>query len=173
MIINFPIFYNPISSNIYIISPCVDRVVDNEEAAWTRYNPRTGEHDIVRATRFHTPNPDKAPSTACMGIRVNIWNRAKVRRLITHSLAGGGDHQLGHDALDLDYIKRGDAGGTLGCYAVLSSLSEKVAKYLLEFHDSDYTRLGLPEIPKGSSSGDIHKMLDPNEVITRYHNPIF
>ena len=104
-----------------------------------------------------------------MGIRVNIWNRAKVRRLITHSLAGGGDHQLGHDALDLDFIKRGDAGGTLGRYEILSALSEKAAKFLLEFHASDYTRLGLPAIPEGSSSGDIHKMLKGNQVI-HYHN---
>jgi hypothetical protein len=105
-----------------------------------------------------------------MGIRVNIWNRAKVRRLITHSLAGGGDHQLGYDSLDLDFIKRGDAGGTLGRYEVLSSLSEKVAKYLLEFHAGDYTRLGLPAIPEGSSSGDIHKMLNANQVLIHYHN---
>lgn len=55
-----------------------------------------------------------------MGIRVHIWDRAKVRRFITHSLTGGGSHQLGYDALDLDYIKQGNAGGQLGRYEVLS-----------------------------------------------------
>ena len=143
-------------------------MVDGDSEAWTQYNPRTGEHDILHATRFHNRNQNKAPSMACMGIRVNIWNRAKVRRLITHSLAGGGDHQSGYDALDLDFIKRGNAGGTLGHYEVLSALSEKVAKYLLEFNASDYTGLGLPAIPQGFSSGQIHKMLKPSQVYTPY-----
>ena len=100
-----------------------------------------------------------------MGIRVNIWNRAKVSRLITRSLTGGGQHQRGYDALDLDFIKQGDAGGGLGSYAVLCNLPDKVAKYLLEFHPNDYKGLGLPAIPDGASSGDIHKMLDPDQVL--------
>ena len=100
-----------------------------------------------------------------MGIRVHIWDRAKVRRFITHSLTGGGSHQRGYDALDLDFIKQGNAGGQLGRYEVLSYLPDKVAKYLLEFHASDYTALGLPAIPAGSSSGAIHKMLNPAQVL--------
>ena len=139
---------------------------DGDDAPWTQYDPRTGEHVVLRADRFHRPDPigKKNSSQACMGIRVNIWNRAKARKLITHSLVGGGTHQLGYDALDLDFIKQGDAGGTLGRYAVLSNLPDKVAKYLLEFHSSNYLGLGLPAIPEGASSGDIHKMLDPAEV---------
>ncbi len=140
---------------------------DGDDPGWTQYNPRTGEHDLVRADRFHRLNPNAAKnndSQKCMGIRVNIWNRAKVRRLITHSLAGGGIHQRGFDALDLDFIKQGEAGGKLGAYGVLNCLSDKVAKYLLEFHSSDYTRLGLPAIPEGTSSGDIHKMLISDQV---------
>ena len=138
-----------------------------DEAGWTQYNPRTGEHDILRPDRFHRSdrNAVKDDSTACMGIRVHIWNRAKVRRLITHSLIGGGTHQQGYDALDLDFIKQGEAGGRLGQYKVLSCLSDKVAKYLLEFHAGDYTELGLPAIPEDSSSGDIHKMLKSHQVL--------
>jgi hypothetical protein len=68
----------------------------------------------------------------------------------------------------VDFIKRGDAGGTLGHYEVLSALSEKVAKYLFEFNASDYTSLGLPAIPQGLSSGQIHKMLKPSRVYTPY-----
>ena len=138
-----------------------------DEAGWTQYNPRTGEHEIIRPDRFHRSDPDavQKDSMACMGIRVHIWNRAKVRRLITHSLIGGGMHQRGYDALDLDFIKRGEAGGRLGPYKVLCCLSDKVAKYLLEFHASDYTGLGLPAIPDGSCSGDIHKMLKPHQVL--------
>jgi hypothetical protein len=143
-------------------------VDDGLEAGWTRYNPRTGEHDIVRADRFHRSDPDaekKDDSTACMGIRVHIWNRAKTRRLITHDLIGGGNHQLGYDALDLDFIKQGSAGGRLGQYQVLKFLPDKVAKYLLEFHASDYAGLQLPDIPANSSSGAIHKMLDTSQVL--------
>ena len=45
------------------------------------------------------------------------------------------------------------------------SVPDKVAKYLLEFHASDYTGLGLPPIPAGSSSGAIHKMLNTAQVL--------
>ena len=141
---------------------------DGNDAGWTQYNPRTGEHDIIRADRFHRSDPDAAKtndSTECMGIRVHIWNRAKVRRFITHLLIGGGFHQRGYDALDLDFIKQGEAGGQLGQYKVLSCLPDKVAKYLLEFHAGDYTELRLPTIPKGSSSGAIHKMLSTAQVL--------
>ncbi len=34
-----------------------------------------------------------------MAIRVNIWNRAKVRRFQTDSLAGGGGHNLGEESM--------------------------------------------------------------------------
>jgi hypothetical protein len=84
---------------------------------------------------------------------------------VTNSLTGGGNRLLGHDALDLDFIRRGDAGGMLGKYGVLSALSEKVAKYLLEFDAGDYMRRGLPSIPDGSSSGQIHTMLQTNQVL--------
>ena len=139
---------------------------DGDDAPWTHHDPRTGEHVVLRADRFHRPDPNEKEnsSQACMGIRVNIWNRAKVRKVITHYLVSGGTHQLGYDALDLDFIKQGHAGGTLGRYAVLSNLPDKVAKYLLEFHSSDYVRLGLPAIPESASSGDIHKMLNTDQV---------
>lgn len=139
---------------------------DGDDDAWTQHNPRTGKNSAVRADRFHRADEQKEKaSQACMGIRVNIWNRAKVRRLITRSLTGGATHQEGYDALDLDFIKQGDAGGGLGSYAVLSNLPDKVAKYLLEFHPNDYLGLGLPAIPDGASSGDIHKMLDADQVL--------
>ncbi len=54
------------------------------------------------ADRWFQDNPESAPilSTsdfAC--IHFNIWNRTKVRRFLTHSLAGSGSHNLGHGAL--------------------------------------------------------------------------
>jgi hypothetical protein len=143
-------------------------VEDGDEAPWTQHNQRLAKDGILRADRFHRADPNaqkENASQACMGIRVNIWNRAKVRRLITRSLTGGETHQLGYDALDLDFIKQGDAGGGLGSYAVLRNLPDKVAKYLLEFHHNDYLELGMPAIPVGASSRDIHKMLTPDQVL--------
>ena len=144
-----------------------DRVDDGDDVPWTQHNRRTGQGPVLRADRFHRADEQKEKaSQACMGIRVNIWNKAKVSRLITRSLTGGGPHQvLGYDALDLDFIKQGDAGGGLGSYAVLCNLPDKVAKYLLEFHPNDYMGLGLPAIPDGASSGDIHKMLNAGQVL--------
>ena len=141
---------------------------DGDEPAWAQHNQRLAKDVILRADRFHRADPNaqkENASQACMGIRVNIWNRAKVRRLITRNLTGGETHQRGYDALDLDFIKQGDAGGGLGSYAVLRNLSDKVAKYLLEFHHNDYLELGLPAIPVGASSRDIHKMLTPDQVL--------
>jgi hypothetical protein len=146
-------------------------VDDGDDIPWTQHDPRRKGEDrnrILRADRFHRADPNAPKENAsqeCMGIRVNIWSRAKVRRLITRSFTGGGTHQLGYDALDLDCIKQGDAGGGLGSYAVLSNLPDKVAKYLLEFHHNNYRGLGLPAIPDGASSGDIHKMLNADQVL--------
>jgi len=80
------------------------------------------------------------------GIRINIWNRAKVRRLLTHLLAGGGTHNRGYHALRWEYILHGNAG-EMGKYAVLSVLPDKIARFLYEYHDTSYTSLGLPPIP--------------------------
>ncbi len=94
-----------------------DRVDDGNDAGWTQYNPRTGEHDIIRADRFHRSDPNaekKDDSTACMGIRVHIWNRAKVRRFITHLLIGGGANQRGYDALDWTLSSKGKLEVGLG-----------------------------------------------------------
>jgi hypothetical protein len=80
------------------------------------------------------------------GIRINIWNCAKVRRFITLSLAGGGSHNMCYHGLRLDMILHGNAG-ELGKYAVLSVLPDKIAHFLYEYHDTSYTFLGVPPIP--------------------------
>jgi hypothetical protein len=56
---------------------------------------RTGESVPLRADRWFQKDPSADPvmsSGNFSGIRINIWNRAKVRRFITHFLAGGGTH---------------------------------------------------------------------------------
>ena len=85
-------------------------------------------------------------------------------RFITHSLAGGGTHNRGYDALNCDLIARGDAGKGLGHYGALSYLPDKVARYLYEFHCADYVGLQLPAIPGYANSGTIHKLLKTHHV---------
>ncbi len=49
-----------------------------------------------------------------------------VQRYITHSLAGGGCHNLGYHALRWEMILHGNAG-EMGKYAVISVLPDKIA----------------------------------------------
>ncbi len=54
---------------------------------------------FLRADRWFQQDPTSDPiksSGDFAGVRINIWNRAKVRRFITHSMAGGGSHKLGY-----------------------------------------------------------------------------
>jgi hypothetical protein len=97
------------------------------------------------------------------GIRINIWNQAKVRRFITHSLAGGGSHNLGFHALRWEMILHGNAG-EMGKYAVLSTLLDKIARFLYEYHDTSYTSLGLPAIALDRSTINVHGILRPDQV---------
>ena len=97
----------------------------------------------------------------CMGIRVNIWERAKARRHLEHYLEGGGC--CGYDALRHESILRGDAGN-LGKYDILSFLPDKVARFLYEYHDFRFQSLDLPPIPHDRSDFDLHAALTPEQV---------
>ena len=61
----------------------------------------------------------------CMGIRVNIWERAKARRHLEQYLEGGGLN--GYDTMRNETILHGDAG-KLGKYDIISFLPDKVAR---------------------------------------------
>ena len=98
----------------------------------------------------------------CMGIRVNIWERAKARRHLEHYLEGGGVN--GYDALRHESIFRGDAG-KLGKYDIISFLPDKVARFLYEYHDNRFQRLDLPPIPDDRSRFDVHAALKPEQVV--------
>ena len=74
-------------------------------------------------------------------------------RCITHSLAGGGTHNRGYDALNCDLIARDDPGNGLGHYGALSYLPDKVARYLYEYHCADYVGPQLPAIPDTQAAG--------------------
>ena len=85
--------------------------------------PTTGKSRITGPVSLYpsgqTVGSKKDPSTDPMmssgdfsGIRINIWNSAKVRlgRLLTHLLAGGGTHNRGYHALRWEYMLHGNAG---------------------------------------------------------------
>ncbi len=92
---------------------------------------RTGESLVPK-----DPSADPALSSGDFsGIRINIWNRAKVRRFITHFLAGGGTHNRGYHALRWEMILHGHAG-EMGKYAVLSVLPDQIARSLYEYNDT-------------------------------------
>ena len=79
----------------------------------------------------------------------------------------------GYDALECTLISRGFAGKHLGHLSELSFLTDKVARFLFEFHADDYKSLGLPAIPPFASSGKIHKILQPIHVCIRKTSKYF
>ncbi len=90
----------------------------------------TGQEVPPRADSWYQNAPASGPVVSSgdfSGIKINIWNWAKVRRFITHSLAGGGSRNLGYLALRWKMILHGSAGdsGKMNKYAVLSVLSDK------------------------------------------------
>jgi hypothetical protein len=97
------------------------------------------------------------------------WSCSK----LTHSLSGGGRGIKGYDALECTLISRGYAGEHLGHLSELSFLTDKVARFLSEFHAYDYKSLGLPVIPPFASSGTIHKILRTNHVCIRKTSKYF
>ncbi len=99
------------------------------------------------------------------GIRINIWNSAKVRRFLVHTLRGGGSHNLGYHAMRWETITHGE----FGKYAVLSTLPDTIARFLYENHDSSYTSLELPQPDIDRSSIDVHGILKPYQVWSLIH----
>ncbi len=94
----------------------------NDMDDWTSTDYRTGDFRPLRADCWFQDNPESAPtlsSSDCFGIHINIWNRTKVRRFLTHPLAGGGSHKLGYCTLKWEMILHGNAGEFYK-YAVLS-----------------------------------------------------
>jgi hypothetical protein len=89
----------------------------------------TGQESVCPSEQ--TTGTKKIPSDPIMsigdfsGTRIKIWNRAKALRFITHSLAGGGSHNMGYHALRWEMILHVNAG-ELSKYAVLAVLPDKL-----------------------------------------------
>jgi hypothetical protein len=64
----------------------------------------------LRADRWFEQSDEVLPSGDFAGIRINIWNRAKIRQFLVHSLRGGGCLNLGYHAMRWETITHGNAG---------------------------------------------------------------
>lgn len=128
---------------------------------WMTFNPRTGQSDPLRADRWFRHELEK--DVDCAGIQCNIWERAKKRSLLTHRLAGGGEHNLGYHAVAWESILHGKCG-EYGGYKILSVLPDKLGRYLFEYHSHSYASLGLPVLPENRSQIDVHGLLKPFQV---------
>ena len=133
---------------------------------WQVVDSRTGEGVPLRADCWYDADPHSTKiltSGDFAGIRINIWNRAKIRRFSTHKLVGGGTHNRGYHAFRWETILHGNAS-EFGKYAVLSVLADKIARFLYEYHHTSYTTLALPPIPLDRSNISIHGILQPQQV---------
>ena len=98
-----------------------------------------------------------------MGIRCNIWVRARHRRDIIHTLSCSGTHKLGWGALTWTETSRAEPC-RFGPHPVLRHLSKKVANFLHEYHADQFTSLALPLLPSDRSDIDNHSMQGPLEI---------
>ena len=137
------------------------RAEDIDEEEWL-----DKEGNPLRADRWwHASSIEEAGEShgPCMGMQVNIWERAKYRRYMQHFLVGGGKHAGGYDALNHQAILHGDAG-KLGKLDILSVLPEKVAIFLYEYHDFRFASMKLPGIPDDRSGFSVHDALQPDQA---------
>ena len=144
--------------------------IDDGDAPDDRWTDK--ENSEIHANRFWSKIDDEtrdshdADEGPCMGIRVNIWERAKVKRHQVHSLSGGGGHTYGgYDALNYMLIIAQGHVGKLGSYPILSKLPDKFIRFLYEFHDFRFKTLNLPPLPNDRSNIDVHGVLAPHQVI--------
>ena len=99
----------------------------------------------------------------CDDITCNIWERARIRRNITHSLAGGGTHNLGYRSIKWEAILHGQVD-PLGNYPVAKYLPDKIARFLFEFHGDMFQSLGLYELPPDRRGLNVHGMLKSHQA---------
>ena len=88
-----------IKLHVYIFPARIDDGCDVHN--WHVEDFRTGSSISLRADRWYQQAPASDPksnSRDFAGIRINIWNRARVLQFRIHNLAGGGSHNLGYHA---------------------------------------------------------------------------
>ncbi len=153
-----------INWHFYIFPARIDDGCDADN--WHYEDYRAGNSAPLRADRWYQQAPDSEPKSTSgdfAGIRINIWNRARVRRFLIDSLAGGDSHNLGYHAFIWETILHGNAG-EFGKYTILKYLPDKIARFLYEFHDTDYVSLDLPPLELDRSDTNVHGVLKPHQV---------
>ena len=125
---------------------------------WT-VRGRQGEAPLRADRWFKAAGPSlESTQSTCEDISCNIWERARIRRNITHRLASGGHHSTGYHSVRWDVILQGRVD-PFGMYAVTRILPEKIAKFLFEFHGDMFQDFGLPQLPPDRSDLNVHGML--------------
>ena len=99
----------------------------------------------------------------CLGIRCNIWARARRRREIIHHLRGGGNNNIGWGALRWQEMINTDEV-RFGKHPVLRYLPKKIANFLHEYHEGWFLSLNLPRLPSDRSRINVHAMLSPLDI---------
>jgi hypothetical protein len=122
----------------------------------------------MRADHWFRRSDEQYSNRDFIGIRINIWNSTKFCLFLVHTLCGGGSHNLGYHAMRWKTITHCN-GGKFGKYAVLSTLPDKIAWFLYEYHYSSYTSFELPQLDIDRSGIDIHSILKPYQVWSLIH----
>ena len=78
----------------------------------------------------------------CVGIECNIWERARCRMNLRHTLCGGGKRGLGYAALRWEQIWGGQCG-YLGEYRWAALLPRKTAVFLWEYNGHKFKNVLL------------------------------
>jgi len=138
-----------------------------EDDIWFTRSARAGENVPLRADRWFQSPPENDTSIGKVGtthsdIRCNIWERAKVRKNITHRLSSGSQRNIGYYAWH--EILHGDVC-LLGTYTFSQTLPDKIARFLFEFHGKECRTLSLPNLPDDRGHIiDVHRILDIYQV---------
>ena len=127
---------------------------------WTvRGRQGQGQRIPLRADRWFQDVPVKYDiKGTCEDISCNIWERAKIRRNITHRLSGGGARNTGYFSVRWDVILQGRVD-PFGMYSVTRVLPEKIARFLFEVHSDKFQNIGIPPLPSDRSDVNVHGML--------------
>ena len=120
--------------------PPQQSIDDNEPGfvsdLWTTKSKQSGQWAPLRADRWYSTSANAASDSDsdhdCVGILCGFWHRAKIRRMLAHSLAGGdeGGGSEGYVAVYWESILQGD-NREYGQYRVLSVLLDKVARHFM------------------------------------------
>ena len=143
--------------------------IDDDDPGYSDYDWHrdSAEHAVtypLRADRWWSvPGMLEEDGCRCMGIRCNIWARARKRMDITYKLRGGGNDNIGWGALRWQDLI-GASQVRFGKHREIRYLPKKIANFLHEFRGDDFTSLDLPKLPSDRSRIDVHAMLTPLQI---------